>query len=99
MIDGTSYCTGYCTWYAYSRRPAGLMKYLGHAKDVVRERAKKGVPVGETPVVGAIAWWDGRVGYGYGHVAYVERVDANSVVVAEMNARGWNVITRRTIAS
>ena len=97
VIDATSYCTGYCTWYAYSRRPAANLKHLGHARDWLPAARGRGIPTGSTPRPGAIAWWDGRVGWGYGHVAYVERVEGNTVVIAEMNVAGWNKVSPRSI--
>jgi surface antigen len=98
VLDASSYCSGYCTAYAWTRRPDAALRGLGNAVTWYARAAAKGIPVGSRPVVGAIAWWDGRVGGGFGHVAYVEAVTASSVTVAEMNVAGWNRESRRTIA-
>ncbi|WP_232676259.1 CHAP domain-containing protein [Nocardioides sp. R-C-SC26] len=52
-----------------------------------------------TPMVGAVAWWDAfRGGWGEnGHVAYVERVTANTITISEDIYNGdfrWRTLTR-----
>ncbi|HEX2317274.1 MAG TPA: CHAP domain-containing protein [Thermomonospora sp.] len=52
----------------------------------------------DRPAVGSIAWWDRTVGYGdHGHVAYVERVEGDTITISEDNYQGtfrWRTIDR-----
>lgn len=63
---------------------------------------KVGVPVNDTPLVGAVAWWAASAGgaSASGHVAYVEQVLADgSIVISEDNLSGdfrWRHVTRGT---
>ena len=78
------YAYGYCTWYIYNKRP--VAPRLGNARNW---------PV-DTQVaqVGAVmVTYESR----WGHVAYVEAVNGNYVTVSEMNADGWNVVSKRTV--
>ena len=83
---------GYCTWYVANRR---YIPWLGNAADWWPNARPYGFAEGQVPRVGAImVTWES----GYGHVAYVESVNANgSWTVSEMNFVGWNVISSRTI--
>lgn len=58
-----------------------------------------GVPVNDSPAVGAVAWWTAAaVGNASGHVAYVEQVLADgSIVLSEDNLTGdfdWRHVSR-----
>lgn len=54
-----------------------------------------GLPVNQTPRVGAVAQWGARVG----HVAYVEKVNPDgSIVVSEMNAKNHNEFSLTRLA-
>lgn len=88
--NGYSY--GYCTYYVAGRRyvPGGW----GDARNWYYNAQFAGYAVGRTPAVGAIAWTP--AGY-YGHVAYVEQVNGDQVLVSEMNYAGWNRITSRWV--
>lgn len=97
VLDGSSYCTGYCTWYAYQQRPAENLKGLGNAVTWYERARDRGIPVGSSPQVGAIAWWDGTTSNPYGHVAYVTAVNGANVTIAEMNYVGWNRTSSRTL--
>ncbi|WP_332662838.1 CHAP domain-containing protein [Aeromicrobium sp.] len=59
-----------------------------------------GVPVNDSPTVGAIAWWPASASSPSGHVAYVEQVMSDgSVLVSEDNLNGdfrWRHMTRGT---
>lgn len=87
-----SYSYGYCTWYVASKRavPGGW----GNAASWYANARAAGLGVGSTPRAGAIAWTG--AGY-YGHVALVESVNGNMVTVSEMNYRGWNKVSSRTV--
>ena len=83
---------GYCTWYVANRR---YIPWLGNASDWWPNARAYGFAEGQAPQVGAVmVTWES----GYGHVAYVESVNGDgSWTVSEMNFRGWNVISSRTI--
>lgn len=88
--NGNRYSYGYCTWYAKNRRP-DLPNNLGNANTWVARARAQGLPTGSAPRVGAI----GQQGM---HVVYVEAVNANgTVTVSEMNFKGFNVISSRTV--
>ena len=93
--DAGGYCLGFCTHYAWTKRTD--LTRLGHARDWWAGAEARGIPRGSTPTPGAIAWWGSSFGGGYGHVAYVESVNGNSVAISEMNAPGWNRISSRSI--
>jgi hypothetical protein len=95
-IDGGGYCNGQCTHYAWTKR-RDLIR-LGNAVDWLAGVRSRGIPTGARPIPGAIAWWDGRVGGGYGHVAYVESVTPTTVTISEMNYVAPFVVSTRTIA-
>lgn len=81
------YDYGYCTWYVAGRRPVGQWNDASAWK---YQAQADGWTVSAQPIVGAIAWQPG-------HVAYVESVNGDSVTVSEMNYKGWNIISTRTV--
>jgi surface antigen len=85
-----SFPRGQCTYYVAQRRN---IPWGGNAKTWDAHARAYGVPVGNTPAIGAIAVsHKGR----YGHVAIVEEVrNDGTFVVAEMNFEGFNKIDRR----
>ena len=89
----TRFPFGQCTWYVATKVP---IPWLGNAWQWYSAAQAAGWPVGATPRVGAVMVdWESRY---YGHVAYVEAVNADgSWVVSEMNYIGWGVIDQRTI--
>lgn len=96
------YTSGQCTWYVFDRRAkAGntISTYWSDAKYWAGKAAADGYSVDYRPTVGAIM--QSTSGY-YGHVAYVERVNADgSILISEMNyANGpYNTNTRTIPAS
>jgi surface antigen len=83
---------GQCTWYVASRRD---VPWYGNAIDWWQNSRPYGRPEGSAPRVGAIMVTRES---GYGHVAYVESVNANgSWTVSEMNYSGWGQVDSRTI--
>ncbi|MCL2371171.1 CHAP domain-containing protein [Candidatus Saccharibacteria bacterium] len=95
---GGGYARGHCTYYAYNRRrELGLpvMSGWGNAATWLRRAQAAGFATGTQPAVGAIMHnYGGR----WGHVAIVERVYADRIVVSEMNFAGaWNRVTFRTL--
>ncbi|MEO7617697.1 MAG: LysM peptidoglycan-binding domain-containing protein [Candidatus Saccharibacteria bacterium] len=94
-FSGNGYSYGYCTYYVASRR--SIPSYWGDARNWYYNAQASGFSVGSVPVAGAIAWTG--AGY-YGHVAYVESVNGNSVTVSEMNFNGgWNRVSYRTASA
>lgn len=85
---------GQCTYYVSTRRK---VPWSGDAWTWYRNARDFGRPEGHTPVAGAIVvMWGSWVG----HVAYVERVNADgSFVISEMNVRGLGVYDERTVTT
>lgn len=84
---------GWCTWYVASRR---CIPWTGNARAWPYQARRSGYQVGRTPVAGAImvtneSWW--------GHVAFVESVNGNSVTISEMNFIRWGRVNRRTLSA
>ena len=95
---GNRYAPGNCTWYVYERRAADgneVGSFWGNAVSWGGNAAAAGFNVNNTPEAGAVFQTGGG---GYGHVAYVERVDnKGNVYIREMNYAGFNVVSTRTI--
>ena len=95
------YDYGYCTWYVANRRAEvgkPVPANLGNASTwkVISQRA--GIPVGATPQKYAVIWTPPR-DY-YGHVGFVEEVyEDGSILVSEMNVRGWGVQSTKILSA
>ncbi|GAB3066360.1 LysM peptidoglycan-binding domain-containing protein [Salinicoccus sesuvii] len=104
---GKNYYTwGECTWYAFERRqqlgkPAG--NGWGNAYNWNTAAKSEGYKVNNSPSVGAIMQADAwtNFAWGMGHVAVVERINADgSILVSEMNfGSGQGVKAFRTISA
>ncbi len=84
---GNPYDFPQCTWYAWSRRQ-DLPVFHANALGWANAARAAGVPVGTTPVAGAIVVFQpGQYGAHapYGHVAYVESVNGSQMRISEMN--------------
>jgi len=83
---------GYCTYYVSQKRP---INWSGNAAAWLQGAKTAGLPTGENPQEGAIVVTaeGGRAG----HVAYVEKVEGEKIVVSEMNFKGYGVISTRTL--
>ncbi len=92
-IAVTHFAFGQCTWYAATKVS---IPWNGNAWTWYGSAYAAGWGVGSTPRAGALmVTWESRV---YGHVAYVESINADgSWVVSEMNYVGWGVIDQRTV--
>lgn len=81
---------GQCTWFTYGRVLEKLQlllpsEFYGNAVDWWFANARDKVyPYGTEPKPNSIAVWSGG-NYGYGHVAFVENVDGNTVYFNEGN--------------
>lgn len=101
--SGNAYPWGQCTWWAYVRRhqlglPVG--SYFGDGAQWANSARAHGYRVDQTPSVGAvIVFAPGQDGADpvYGHVAIVEAVYGNRILISESNARGLGVISNRTL--
>ena len=86
-----SYVYGQCTYYVAKRR--NIPANWGNANTWYARARNAGFSEGLIPRPGAIAWTS--AGY-YGHVAYVESVGPNDIIISEMNFNGnWNRVTYR----
>lgn len=88
------YAYGQCTYYVAGRRQVGLR--WGNARTWMSAAQREGYLTGKIPVPGAVAWTPN--GW-YGHVAYVERVEGDQVLISEMNFAGWNRVSQRWVAA
>jgi surface antigen len=97
---GEPYAWGNCTRYAWTRRQ-DLPGNLGNAATWDERAAAQGFPVDTTPRAGDVAVaeaYQNGANTRYGHVFYVERVNADSsLFISEMNWVGLNVVSTRTI--
>ena len=101
--NGNAYPWSQCTWWAYIRRqqlnlPVG--SYLGNGQDWANSARALGYLVNHTPHVGAaISLRGGQLGANakYGHVAIVEQVNSNSIIISETGAILQGTIVSRTI--
>lgn len=86
---GNKYAYGWCTWYAWSMR-TDLPSNMGNASNWANAARGAGFPVDGSPRGGDI-FQTGSGGWGYGHVGYVNGVNADgSINVCDMNGiAGW----------
>ncbi|HRF69914.1 MAG TPA: CHAP domain-containing protein [Candidatus Pelethenecus sp.] len=81
---------GYCTWHVKNLRP-DLPTGLGNANTWYSRANAKGLSVGTTPQVGAVATTTRGT---EGHVSYVLQVSNGQILVSEMNVEGWNITSQ-----
>jgi len=95
------YDYGYCTWYVANRRSQSgnsVPANLGNARTWLGIARGVGIPTGNVPRAGAVIWTPPR-DY-YGHVGFVESVNADgSVNVSEMNVAGFAVRSTKTLSA
>lgn len=100
IYGSNGYDYGYCTWYAANRRAAAgrpIPSNLGDARTWLSLAGQAGFSTGRVPQAGAIIWTPPRDWYG--HVGYVESVNADgSVNVSEMNVVGWGRVSSKTLS-
>lgn len=99
-FSGNRYAYGYCTYYAYNKRAEigrPVASNWGNASSWAALARSSGFNVDKSPQAGDVLQTGGGYG-GYGHVAFVERVNADgSIFVSEMNYAGWNIVSTRTV--
>ncbi len=105
VYGGNGYSYGYCTWHVANRRAAigkPIPRNLGNAVTWASIAAAGGLTVAEDPIAGAVLWHKNSayIAGGYGHVGFVESVDANGVArISDMNyTSGWNAVSYRTLS-
>jgi surface antigen/LysM repeat protein len=85
---------GWCTWYVASKR---YVPWGGNAGTWLYNAKASGYKTGRTPRVGAImVTTENRF---YGHVALVESVNGDTIVVSEMNYVKWGKTDRRALSA
>lgn len=90
QFTSSGYAYGHCTFYVAKRRP--IPQNWGNARDWLTRAKAAGFVTGVNARPGAIAQTTtGR----WGHVAYVEKVEAGRVYVSEYNYVGWNRLSYR----
>lgn len=95
---GNGYAMGYCTWYASERRMQMGIPISGSLGNANSWAYRSPTGYDHEPSVGAVLVDEG--GW-LGHVAVVESVTNDSIVISEMNNSaygGWNRVNNRTIS-
>ncbi|WP_313509642.1 glucosaminidase domain-containing protein [Enterococcus sp.] len=98
-----SYPIGQCTWYVFNRvaQLGGRVDdYMGNGGDWGATGRRLGYHVTQTPRVGTvISFSHGVAGSDprYGHVAFVEAVGPNGILISEGNVYGKDTISYRVI--
>ncbi|TSC96194.1 MAG: putative CHAP domain containing protein [Parcubacteria group bacterium Athens1014_10] len=95
-FKGHTFPWGQCTWYVAQKR---YVPWSGHAKNWLANARRMGFEIGTNPLIGAIiclkeTGWQARL---WGHVAYVEEVNGNNIIISEMNYKGVGVYSKRTL--
>ena len=92
--SGHGFPYGYCTWYVAQKR---YVPWSGNAGTWLYHAKAGGYATGRTPKVGAImVTTENRY---YGHVAYVEKVNGDTITVSEMNYVGFAKRSTRTLSA
>ncbi len=89
---GNSFPYGYCTYYVAQKKN---VTWRGNAGAWLYNAKAQGKKTGSKPKSGSIVVTTDDPYYG--HVAYVEKVKGDSIVISEMNYRGWGKVNTRTI--
>lgn len=98
-----SYPAGQCTWYAFNRvKQLGksVDDFMGNGGEWGTKGKALGYEVGREPKVGwLISFTPGTAGSDprYGHVAFVEAVRPEGILISEGNVYGGNIISYRVI--
>lgn len=93
---GNTYSYGYCTWYVKNQL-SWVPNGLGNANTWFYRAQRMGLSTGTTPRVGAVGTSESGP---LGHVVVVRAVHGDgTITVSEMNYRGWNQISSRTVSA
>ncbi len=83
---------GNCTYYVARKM---LIKFSGHAKNWPKNARAAGYKTGSSPIAGsAVVTNDNPI---FGHVAFVEQVKGDTILVSEMNYEQFGAISKREI--
>lgn len=95
LEDAHEFPVGFCTYYVAKKVK---ITFGGNAVHWLSNAKAAGYATGDIPAAGAIVSMHGVGRYAkYGHVAFVERVEGENIIVSEMNYTGWNQISSRSI--
>lgn len=98
IINLNGYPYGYCTYYVATKRN-DLPPQLGNAKDWLKNARSLRLSVCEgnfcQPKEGAVISLKGS--NPLGHVAFVEKVEGDTILISEMNFKGWGKINQRRL--
>jgi surface antigen len=98
-------CTSFVAWRLNNDAGVGFHNYYlgvhwGNASNWRYAANQVGVPVDDTPQVGAVAWWAaGSPGSSRGHVAWVRARTAGSITIEEYNYLSAGHYDQRTIST
>ncbi len=91
--DTHSFPKGYCTYYVSTRTK---ITFGGNAKNWLANAKASGYVTGKEPAPNSVVVTTDSAKYG--HVAYVEEVVGDKILVTEMNYVGFNKISQRWIS-
>lgn len=104
--DGYGYgcrqCASYVAWRI--AKETGIYYKWGNAKDFTQNAINAGYQyLGQNPQPGSIAIMDpAKAGQSYGHIAWVEAVNGNSVLVSQYNydyGQGYGMYSKMTLSA
>jgi surface antigen len=96
------YCTSWVAWSLFNKNGFNAQRYMGNAENWGAKARERGYAVDMYPgpgLGGVVGWWDGSKGMGeHGHVAWVESVIGENVIVLAYNVpNGSGAFSQRTI--
>ncbi|MFA5991558.1 MAG: CHAP domain-containing protein [Candidatus Doudnabacteria bacterium] len=93
--DGTGHLfpKGYCTYYVATKTK---ITFGGNAKNWLSNAKASGYVTGKEPAPRSVVVTTDNLRYG--HVAYVEKVEGNRILVSEMNFEKFNRVNQRWIS-
>lgn len=91
--SGNRFQWGWCTWYVAEKRN---VTWRGNAGTWLGGAQSAGRATGKVPAVGSIMVTNESP---WGHVAFVEAVNGDTITVSEMNYRGFGVVSKRTLSA
>jgi surface antigen len=89
----SGYPYGWCTYWASQQRP-DIPGGFGNAKNWLKAAEEAGFQIGTTPDKDSVLVTSES---SLGHVAIVEDVTPETIVISEMNYVRWGIISRRVI--
>jgi flagellum-specific peptidoglycan hydrolase FlgJ len=99
-----SYPVGQCTWYVYNRilqLGGSIGEYMGNGGEWGRVGKENGFVVSKMPKAGSAISFEPGVASAdrqYGHVAFVEAVGENGILISEQNVVGLGITSYRILS-